>query len=202
MENSNSFLVKEDQRRIYVLDTNVLLHDPAAIFRFEEHIVLIPMIALEEVDTKKRDPVLGFNAREISQKLENLIRKGYNADEGLQLRNGRDGLLFKPSLSGPFPELELSYKDNVMLRSRICRRFLPGVHLRHQDCNLRNRVLGVKAEDQVNKISEEYLNSLFLPARELTLTTTRSTKSSEQGSESWSLAYQKNWRLQHNEGWC
>lgn len=53
MENLCSFLARDDHRRVYVLDTNVLLHDPASIFRFEEHVVLIPMIALEEVDTKK-----------------------------------------------------------------------------------------------------------------------------------------------------
>ena len=85
MEKIASLLGHHDRRKIYVLDTNVLLHDPAAIFRFEEHIVVIPLIALEEVDAKKRDPVLGFNAREISQKLEGLLRKGYNREGGLQI---------------------------------------------------------------------------------------------------------------------
>ena len=40
-------------RRVYVLDTNVLMHDPAAIFRFEEHDIYLPMVVLEELDTKE-----------------------------------------------------------------------------------------------------------------------------------------------------
>jgi len=42
------------KRRLYVLDTNVLMHDPAALFRFEEHDVYIPMMVLEELDAAKK----------------------------------------------------------------------------------------------------------------------------------------------------
>jgi PhoH-like ATPase len=42
------------QRRLFVLDTNVLMHDPAAIFRFEEHDIYLPMIVLEELDQHKK----------------------------------------------------------------------------------------------------------------------------------------------------
>ena len=48
-----SFLAKEDNRHVYILDTNVVLHDPASIFRFEEHVVLISFSVLEEIDAKK-----------------------------------------------------------------------------------------------------------------------------------------------------
>ena len=72
------YLAQEDKRSVYVLDTNVLLHDPASIFRFEEHIVLIPFIAIEEIDAKKSDPGIGYNARDISQKLEKLAIKEHN----------------------------------------------------------------------------------------------------------------------------
>ena len=41
-------------KRIYVLDTNVLMHDPTALFRFEEHDVFIPMTVLEELDSAKK----------------------------------------------------------------------------------------------------------------------------------------------------
>ena len=37
-----SFLEEKDKRQVLILDTNVVLHDPASIFRFEEHVVLIP----------------------------------------------------------------------------------------------------------------------------------------------------------------
>ena len=43
-----------EPRRIYVLDTNVLMHDPAAIFRFDEHDIYLPMVVLEELDTTRR----------------------------------------------------------------------------------------------------------------------------------------------------
>ncbi|MGH8213363.1 MAG: PIN domain-containing protein, partial [Rhodanobacteraceae bacterium] len=45
--------IRESNKRIYALDTNVLLHDPTALFRFEEHDVFIPMTVLEELDEKK-----------------------------------------------------------------------------------------------------------------------------------------------------
>ena len=41
-------------KRIYALDTNVLMHDPTSLFRFEEHDVFIPMTVLEELDEKKK----------------------------------------------------------------------------------------------------------------------------------------------------
>jgi PhoH-like ATPase len=41
-------------RRLFVLDTNVLLHDPAAIFRFEEHDIYLPMVVIEELDRNKQ----------------------------------------------------------------------------------------------------------------------------------------------------
>ena len=44
----------KQERRIFVLDTNVLMHDPTAIFRFEEHDVYIPMTVLEELDAGKK----------------------------------------------------------------------------------------------------------------------------------------------------
>jgi PhoH-like ATPase len=44
----------KQERRIFVLDTNVLMHDPTAIFRFEEHDIYIPMTVLEELDAGKK----------------------------------------------------------------------------------------------------------------------------------------------------
>jgi PhoH-like ATPase len=62
------------QRRIFVLDTNVLMHDPAAIFRFEEHDVVIPMIVLEELDAgKKGVSEAARNVRQVSRFLDELM---------------------------------------------------------------------------------------------------------------------------------
>ncbi|MGH8143526.1 MAG: PIN domain-containing protein, partial [Steroidobacteraceae bacterium] len=46
--------VKAATRRLFVLDTNVLMHDPTAIFRFEEHDIYLPMVVLEELDANKK----------------------------------------------------------------------------------------------------------------------------------------------------
>ena len=106
-------------RSIYVLDTNVMLHDPSSIFRFHEHIVLISLLTIEEIDAKKKDSGIGYNARDISNKLELLIeRREENAEGGISIPNGNNGTLFFVSgmLSKKFPpELSLSYKDNALL---------------------------------------------------------------------------------------
>jgi PhoH-like ATPase len=55
----------------YVLDTNVLLHDPAAMYRFEDNNVVIPIYVLEEIDSFKKDQSeLGRNAREVARQLD------------------------------------------------------------------------------------------------------------------------------------
>lgn len=74
--------------KIYCLDTNVLLHDPNAIFSFHENDVVIPAVVLEEVDSKKRlMDELGRNAREISRILDRLRGTG-KLYEGIELENG------------------------------------------------------------------------------------------------------------------
>ncbi|MGM0501173.1 MAG: PhoH family protein [Bacillota bacterium] len=75
-------------KKIYVLDTNVVLHDPKAIFSFEDNHVIIPMIVLEEVDQqKKRQDSVGRNARVFSRYLDEL-RADYKLSEGAELDNG------------------------------------------------------------------------------------------------------------------
>ncbi len=73
--------------KIFVLDTNVLLHDPHSIFAFQDNDVVIPAVVLEEMDTKKRlaDEV-GRNARYVSRLLDDLREKGHLHD-GVALDN-------------------------------------------------------------------------------------------------------------------
>ena len=60
-------------KKNYVLDTNILLHDPRAIFRFEDNDVIIPIYCIEEVDQfKKEGTERGRNAREIARILDRL----------------------------------------------------------------------------------------------------------------------------------
>ncbi|MGR8999415.1 MAG: PhoH family protein [Gammaproteobacteria bacterium] len=61
-------------KKLFVLDTNVLMHDPAALFRFQEHDVFIPMIVLEELDhAKKGVTEVARNVRQVSRFLDELI---------------------------------------------------------------------------------------------------------------------------------
>ena len=79
-------------KKTYVLDTNVLLHDPLSLFQFEEHDVVIPAIVLEELDGKKRNmDEVGRNARETSRLLDQLRTSG-KLHDGVPLENG--GRLF------------------------------------------------------------------------------------------------------------
>ena len=84
-------------KRIYVLDTNVLMHDPTALFKFEEHDVYLPMQVLEELDNnKKGTSEASRNARQVSRFLNELIQSvgttriatgiPLNHPQGLQLR--------------------------------------------------------------------------------------------------------------------
>ena len=74
--------------KIFVLDTNVLLMDPRAIFSFEEHDVVIPLPVVEEIDDQKtKNSDIGYNARETSRLLDQLRTKG-NLSEGVKLESG------------------------------------------------------------------------------------------------------------------
>ena len=58
-------------RKTFVLDTNVLLHDPLALTRFEDNHIVIPIEVVEEIDRFKRDPAeKGRNARQVSRLLD------------------------------------------------------------------------------------------------------------------------------------
>ena len=75
-------------KRIFALDTNVLLHDPTALFRFEEHDVFIPMTVLEELDEKKQGTSeVARNARQASRFLNELIERNdhHGIEDGVPL---------------------------------------------------------------------------------------------------------------------
>jgi PhoH-like ATPase len=75
-------------KKIYVLDTNVLLQDPNAVYAFEDNLVVIPAVVLEEIDSKKRNAdEIGRNARYVSRLLDSLRAKGH-LYEGIELERG------------------------------------------------------------------------------------------------------------------
>jgi PhoH-like ATPase len=84
----------DTRRRIYVLDTNVLMHDPAAIFRFDEHDIYLPMVVLEELDHNKKgltEPAR--NVRQVSRFLDDLMRGATKSDidRGLVIPSALNG---------------------------------------------------------------------------------------------------------------
>jgi len=94
-------------RKIYVLDTNVLLHDPQAPLKFEDNVVVIPAVVLEEIDAKKRlQDEIGRNARHVSRLLDSLRERG-RLHEGIPLDQG--GLL----------KVELNHRSFVRLKAQF-----------------------------------------------------------------------------------
>ena len=154
-------------RRLFVLDTNVLMHDPTAIFRFEEHDVYIPMVVLEELDAHKKGlSEASRNVRQVSRFLDEMMHDATKEqiDRGLQLPSGYSGNHGKKPSTGrlyfqtrqhtnTLPEgLPGQGSDNAILAQTLalqneksdCR-----VILVSKDINLRIKaaVVGVHAED-------------------------------------------------------
>ena len=78
-----------EMKKNYVLDTNVLLHDPRAIFRFEDNDVIIPIFCIEEVDQFKREgSERGRNARQIARLLDDLRESGGSLSKGVPNQAG------------------------------------------------------------------------------------------------------------------
>ncbi|PKM44106.1 MAG: phosphate starvation-inducible protein PhoH [Firmicutes bacterium HGW-Firmicutes-8] len=74
--------------KIFILDTNVLLHDSQAIFKFQDNDVIIPLIAIEEMDNqKRRQDEVGRNARRVAKMIDDLRHRG-KIFEGVKLDNG------------------------------------------------------------------------------------------------------------------
>ena len=140
--------------KIYVLDTNVVLHDPQAIFSFEDNQVIIPMIVLEEVDQqKKRQDSVGRNARVFSRYLDEL-REDNKLSEGAELKNG--GLL-KAEITVPeltrLPSLfDETKADNFILETalKVEEKTDKPVILVSKDINMRIKasiINGIEAEN-------------------------------------------------------
>ena len=157
------------QHRLFVLDSSVLMHDPAAIFRFQEHDVYIPMMVLEELDAaKKGHSEVSRNARQASRFFDDLIRQAGDVDivDGLDLNsispkkqrasnNLISGKLYFQTQDyvRTLPEsLPSNIADNKILSAAIAmseEREDRGVVLVSKDINLRIKatVLGISAED-------------------------------------------------------
>jgi len=141
-----------DNHKIYILDTNVLLHDPQALFKFAGAQIGLPIIVLEELDKFKRETSdRGKNARESIRQLDELRKKGSLA-EGVTLDNGGTiRILFEPAPQPQnIPDLNPSSPDNIILLTALAYQN-QGMSVKFitKDLNARVKadVLGISAED-------------------------------------------------------
>jgi PhoH-like ATPase len=155
------------ERRIFVLDTNVLMHDPTAIFRFEEHDVYIPMTVLEELDAGKKGlSESARNVRQVSRFLDELMKgaskkqidRGLALPTAVPINHGKrppGGRLFFQTqlLESVLPDsLPGHGADNAILANTLAlQQKFPSVRvtLVSKDINLRIKaaIVGVQAED-------------------------------------------------------
>ncbi|HNS27177.1 MAG TPA: PhoH family protein [Steroidobacteraceae bacterium] len=169
------------ESRIFVLDTNVLMHDPTSIFRFEEHDIYLPMIVLEELDANKKGlSEASRNVRQVSRFLDELMRdatkeqidaglplpSGYSGNHGKKPSSGR--LYFQTrQLSSALPEYLPGHgSDNAILAQVLALQALhtdARVTLVSKDINLRIKaaVVGVHAEDYYSDKTIEDADVLY-----------------------------------------
>jgi PhoH-like ATPase len=139
-------------KKIFVIDTNVLLHDPRAIFSFEENDVIVPIVVIEELDKfKKGIDEIGRNARQVSRILDEFRQKG-KLSQGVQLDGGGN---LRVELNHQSPQ----HLPNELIATKADNRILAtALNLKHdnlpvvlvtKDTNLRIKAdaLGLRAED-------------------------------------------------------
>ena len=171
-------------RRLFILDTNVLIHDPTALFRFQEHDIFLPMMVLEELDNNKigRSEV-ARNARQASRFLDELVKdaKVDEIEQGIPLQlsgfsnDDSSGRLFfqTRSFSHHLPEyLPGNKADNNILGTAVALQGkLPGTNITmvSKDINLRIKAtaLGILAEDYHNDKVLDDTDLLFKGHHEL-----------------------------------
>ena len=169
------------ETKLFVLDTNVLMHDPTSLFRFEEHDVYLPMFVLEELDNNKKGMTeVARNARQASRFLDNLVSSSEDSiDEGVPLdalgNKNATGRLFLQTefINDPLPVTLANGKaDNAILGVVA---HLHNQHSKRQialvskDINMRikARALGLAAQDYFNDKVLEDTDLLYSGIREL-----------------------------------
>ncbi|HLW04483.1 MAG TPA: PhoH family protein [Azoarcus sp.] len=167
--------------KLFVLDTNVLMHDPTSLFRFEEHDLYVPMMTLEELDANKKGmSEVARNARQTSRTLDEIVSSSENGiREGIDL----DGLSHGQATGKLFLQAEaINFKlpdalptvkgDNQILGVvlHLTERYPErSVILVSKDINMRikARALSLEAQDYFNDKVLEDSDLLYTGSREL-----------------------------------
>jgi PhoH-like ATPase len=167
--------------KLFVLDTNVLMHDPTSLFRFEEHDVYLPIFTLEELDHHKKGMTeVSRNARQASRYLDEMVTAmpdGIDQGIALHTRSGgaASGKLYLQTESIPVelpPSLAGGKADNQILAVVHHLRRTQGrrpVILVSKDINMRikARAMGMAAEDYFNDKVLEDTDLLYTGVQEL-----------------------------------
>ena len=154
--------------KTFVLDTNVLLHDPQSIYKFEDNNLAIPVEVLEELDGIKGEQSTerGRNARRVHRILQELLPDSRSMHEGVKLSNGGTlSIIINPYLTDPSRRSaamdrlrailpDLSKKDNRIIAAALFvqERFPPPTILVTKDVNmqLKARAVGLESQDYLN----------------------------------------------------
>jgi len=167
--------------KLFVLDTNVLMHDPTSLFQFQEHDVYIPMMTLEELDNNKKGVTeVARNTRQVSRVLDEVV-KGFAGDikDGIplvsSLNQAATGKLYLQTDTVPeaLPvSLPSGKADNQILA--VVQFLISGPQKRNailvsKDINMRikARMLGIPAEDYFSDKVIEDAELLYSGIREL-----------------------------------
>ncbi|MQM32502.1 MAG: ribonuclease [Candidatus Accumulibacter phosphatis] len=167
--------------KLFVLDTNVLMHDPSSVYRFQEHDVFLPIMTLEELDNHKKGmSEIARNARQVTRTLDEIVSSMDDAiDQGIELDEASRGLasgrlfLQTEAIASELPAgLPTAKADNQILAVVIhLQRQHPerSVILVSKDINMRikARTLGLQAQDYFNDKVLEDTDLLYTGIREL-----------------------------------
>ena len=146
------------QKKIFVIDTNVLLHDYKCIYNFEENDIIIPITVLEELDKFKRgNDIINFQAREFTRELDKisgdqLFNGGLPLGKGMGKLSIETGKPFSDKLKHSFPENTPDHRI-LAITEFVADKFKDrSVNLITKDINLRMKAksLGIMAQDYHN----------------------------------------------------
>lgn len=158
----------KEQHKLFILDTNVMLHDPTSLFRFQEHDIFLPMMALEELDHNKKGLTeVARNARQVSRTLDSLVSDHHDLNTGIPLnslgnKEATGQLFFETQRFEQLNQQQLAVDkpDNIILNVvQVLKQNETNreVILVSKDINMRlkAKALGLASEDYLNDHSLE-----------------------------------------------
>ncbi len=149
---------EKKEKKIFILDTNVLLHDYKCIYNFDEHDIVIPITVLEELDKfKKGNDIINYHAREFTRELDKisgdqLFNGGLSLGKGKGKLSIETGKPFSEKLNTSFPENTPDHRILAIAEHIYLKRTDRPVILITKDINLRMKAksLGIMAQDYHN----------------------------------------------------